>query len=83
MEPLVTLDSLLEELCAITALSDARALVRRAARVADVPVDRELRAQELLLVCAALAAEGGQVQQLAEAIAMNVARADVARVDAG
>lgn len=64
MEHLIRLDGLLEEFCAITALSDASALVRRAARVADVSVDRDL-----------------QVQQLAEAIAMSAARADVARVE--
>lgn len=76
MEHPITLDGLLQELCAITALSDARALVRRASRVAGVSAGCELRLPELLLVCEALSAEGGQVQTLAEAIAMRVAHED-------
>ena len=67
-------DELQHELNAVTSRSDARAMISRAARVAGVATDRPLEMRELLLVCEALAAEGGAIQQLAEAIAMRALR---------
>ncbi|MFN8639167.1 MAG: hypothetical protein U0360_06845 [Dehalococcoidia bacterium] len=54
----------------MTSPSDARALLNRAARLAGVPrtiAGSTLR--ELVLVCTALAAEGGSIEALAEEIA--------------
>lgn len=62
-------DDVLTALCRVTSASDARALVSRASRVAGVPHNRALATQELLLVCEALAAEGGMIQIVAEEIA--------------
>lgn len=67
-------DQLQQELNAVTSRSDARAMISRAARVAGVSTDRPLEVRELLLVCEALAAEGGAIQQLAETIAMRALR---------
>lgn len=48
---------------------EARAAVRRAARIVGVRPDQELDLGELVRICSALAAEGGSIQQLAEEIA--------------
>lgn len=65
----LTIEELTAEIRAVTSSSDARAVVNRASRVAGVPHNRALERQELLRVCAALAAEGGLIQEIAEAIA--------------
>ena len=67
-------DDLLQQLNAVTSRSDARAMISRAARVAGVTTSRPLEMRELLLVCEALAAEGGAIQQMAETIAMRALR---------
>ena len=68
-------NDLMQELNTVTSRSDARAMISRAARVAGVATDRPMEMRELLLVCEALAAEGGAIQQMAEAIAMRALRA--------
>ena len=65
----MTADDLRRELAAVTSLSDARAVVNRAARIVGVPLDRPLHTDELLHLCEAVAAEGGLVQEVAELIA--------------
>jgi hypothetical protein len=55
----LTADDLFAHLGSVTADSDAKALVRRAARIAGVPADRPLEIDELLRVCEPLASEGG------------------------
>ena len=67
----LTLDQLATEIGTVTSSSDARAVVNRASRIAAVPDNRQLETQELLRVCQALAAEGGMIQQVAEAIAIR------------
>jgi hypothetical protein len=69
MDRAITIDELTAEIRAVTSGSDARAVVNRASRVAGVPHNRALQRTELLRVCAALAAEGGLIQELAEGIA--------------
>lgn len=69
MERALTIDQLLTQVRGITSHSDARAVVNRATRVAGISHDDTLELNELLRVCAALAAEGGLIQQLAEDIA--------------
>lgn len=64
-----TIDDLTRDLGRLTSLADARAILNRAARVAGVPSDRALDTRQLVLVCSALAAEGGSIQALAEEIA--------------
>ena len=68
-------DDLEHTLHRVTSRSDARAMINRAARVAGVATDRPLAVGELLLVCEALAAEGGAIQELAETIAIRALRA--------
>ena len=58
----------------LTSRSDARAMISRAARIAGVPTGRPLQVRELLMVCEALAAEGGVIQQMAEAVATRALR---------
>lgn len=65
----MTVDDLACELAAVTSVSDARAVINRAARVAGIPSDRTLQVDELLRICEAVAAEGGLVQEIAELIA--------------
>jgi hypothetical protein len=65
----ITIEDLATELGAITSRSDARAILNRASRVAGVSSHRPLDLRELLMVCQALAAEGGLVHELAERIA--------------
>ncbi len=72
--PPMTTDDLLAELDGVTSRSDARAMISRAARVAGVPTGRPLEMRELLMVCEALAAEGGVIQQLAEGMATRALR---------
>ena len=67
----LTADDLLAHLGSVTTDSDAKALVRRAARIAGVPADRPLEIDELLRVCEALASEGGMIQEVAELIASS------------
>ncbi len=77
MSPARTIDDLTRELGRVTSRADARAVLNRAARVAGVAPDRALDLKELLLVCTALAAEGGPIQVVAEQIAtasLNVSR---------
>ncbi len=64
-----TIDDLTRELERLTSLADARALLNRASRLAGVATDRALDTRQLVLVCTALAAEGGSIQALAEEIA--------------
>ncbi len=64
-----TIDDLTRELGRVTSRADARALLNRAARVAGVAPDRALDLKQLLMVCTALAAEGGSIQAVAEQIA--------------
>ncbi|MFA7249913.1 MAG: hypothetical protein WC273_09825 [Dehalococcoidia bacterium] len=71
----LTTDDLLAELGGVASRSDARAMISRAARVAGVPTGRPLEMRELLMVCEALAAEGGAIQQTAEAVATRALRA--------
>ena len=71
---LFTTDDLLLELDGVTSRSDARAMISRAVRVAGVPAGQSLEMRELLMVCEALAAEGGAIQQLAESVAMRAIR---------
>ncbi len=65
----ITLDRLKIELSAVTSRSDARAIVNRASRIAGVPGNRPLDIDELMLVLAALSAEGGMIQTVAQSIA--------------
>ena len=65
---------LLRELNGVTSDADARAMVSRASRMVGAS-DGPLDLRELLLMCEALAAEGGPIQQLAEEIAMRAIRA--------
>lgn len=74
MEQSLTIDELAAELGLVTSGSDARAVLNRASRVAGVPRDRALQHEELLRVCAALAAEGGMIQEIAESIAARAVR---------
>lgn len=69
MQKSLTAEQLINEIGTVTSRSDARAVVNRAVRVANVPTNRPLQMQELLLVCEALAAEGGLVQEIAEVLA--------------
>ena len=66
----ISTTDLLRELNGVTSDADARAMVSRASRMAGAP-DGPLHLEELLLMCEALAAEGGPVQRLAEEIAMR------------
>lgn len=70
----LTTDDLLAELGGVTSRSDARAMISRAARVAGVPTGRPLEVRQLLMVCEALAAEGGAIQTLAESVATRALR---------
>ncbi|MCK9487348.1 MAG: hypothetical protein M0R73_11730 [Dehalococcoidia bacterium] len=70
----MTADELLRHVGAVTSASDARALLRRAARVAGVRRDRPMATRDLLLVLEALGAEGGSVQLLAEQLARQALR---------
>ena len=74
MEQAITIDELTAEVRAVTSASDARAIVNRASRIAGVAGNRPLALRELLLVCEALAAEGGLVQQVAELVAGRALR---------
>ena len=65
----ITLDQLTVKLSAVTSASDAQAIVNRASRIAGVPSSRPLDVDELTLVLSALSAEGGMIEQLAQAIA--------------
>ncbi|RLT28366.1 MAG: hypothetical protein DWI48_00970 [Chloroflexi bacterium] len=69
-----TIEELADHIKVVTSSSDARAVLNRASRVAGVPQDRTLELEELLRVCAALAAEGGMIQQIAESIASDAVR---------
>jgi hypothetical protein len=70
----ITTDDLMRELHRVTSTSDARAMISRASRVAGVAQGRPLETSDLLLVCEALAAEGGEIQQIAEAVATKALR---------
>ena len=70
----LTTEDLLREFGAVLSASDARALMRRAARVAGVRRGSRMATGELLLVLEAMGAEGGLVQQLAEHLAQEALR---------
>ena len=70
MEP-TTLADVQGALGAVASRGQARAAVRRAARIVGVRRDEPLEIRELVRICSALAAEGGSIEQLAEAIAMD------------
>jgi hypothetical protein len=70
----ISTNDLLHALFGVTSASDARALMSRATRVAGVPSNRPLETRELLMVCEALAAEGGVIQQIAEQMAVRALR---------
>ena len=75
MNKMLTIEELAAEIGVVTSGSDARAVLNRASRVAGgVPQNRELQQEELLRVCAALAAEGGMIQEIAESIAARAVR---------
>lgn len=59
---------------AVAGSGQARAAVRRAAKIVGVDADQPLERRELIRVCSALAAEGGTIQQLAEEIAGEALR---------
>jgi hypothetical protein len=65
----LTLDHLKAQLSTVISASDARALVNRLSRIAGVPDNRPLGADELTLVLSALSAEGGMIEQIAQTIA--------------
>ncbi len=69
-----TLDDLHHALGAATSRGDARAAVRRAARIVGVRTHDELDLHELVRLCSALSAEGGVIQQVAEEIASEALR---------
>lgn len=58
-------DEVLRALHAVTSDAHARAAVARALRVAGVRRGEQLDAEALLMLCTALAAEGGPVEQIA------------------
>lgn len=64
-----TMDDLARELARVTSGADAQALVNRAARLVGVAPERPLDLGEMLIVCHALAEEGGAIQAVAEQIA--------------
>ncbi len=66
-----TMDDLVRELGRVTSGADAQALVNRASRITGVAPDRPLDLGEMLVVCHALAQEGGAIQSLAEQIAAS------------
>lgn len=74
MAQVLTIDELAAHIGVVTSSSDARAVLNRASRVAGVPQNRALELEELLRVCAALPAEGGMIQQIAESIASDAFR---------
>jgi hypothetical protein len=59
---------------AITSDRQARAVIRRAAKIIGIKRDQPLGLHELIRLCSALAAEGGEIQQLAEEIAGEALR---------
>ncbi|MDA0351474.1 MAG: hypothetical protein O3A10_04580 [Chloroflexi bacterium] len=69
-----TLDDLQGALGAVTSAGNARAAVRRAARIVGVERDQPLDLRELVRLCSALSAEGGSIQLLAEEIAGDALR---------
>jgi len=74
MNEMLTIEELAAQIRGVTSGSDTRAVLNRASRVAGVPHDRALERDELLRVCAALAAEGGMIQEIAESIAARAVR---------
>ncbi len=62
-------DELLVRLSVFTGEGRARRMLRRAARLAGVLDITALSEDDLLRICAALSAEGGVVQQIAEEVA--------------
>ncbi len=67
----MTTDDLLREFAAILPAWEARALMRRAARLAGVRPGAALGTGELLMVLEAMGAEGGTVQRVAEHLAQE------------
>ncbi|MBM4416252.1 MAG: hypothetical protein FJ035_08470 [Chloroflexi bacterium] len=72
----ITIDEVAAAMRAVTSASDARAIVNRASRIAGVPSNHPLAVRKLLMVCEALTAEGGPVQQVAEVLAGHALRPD-------
>lgn len=74
MEITTTLADVQGALGEVATRGEAKAAVRRAARIVGVERDRPLELRELIRICSALAAEGGSIQQLAEEIAGDALR---------
>lgn len=66
-----TLEDLQRALSATTSHGNARAVVRRAARVVGLGSGERLDLHDLVRVCSALSAEGGAIQRVAEEIASD------------
>lgn len=60
---------LLDRLTPVTGPGAARRMLRQAAQIAGIPDEAIANDDDLLRVCAALSAEGGRVQQIAEEMA--------------
>jgi hypothetical protein len=71
-----TLDDLHRVLSTATSGGNARAAVRRAARIVDINANAELDLHDLVRVCSALSAEGGAIQRVAEEIASDALHDD-------
>jgi hypothetical protein len=69
-----TLDDLQGALGRVASDRQARAAIRRAARIVRLPAGSAIGLSELVRLCSALAAEGGAIQQLAEQIATDALR---------
>ena len=69
-----TLDDLHHALSAATSRGTARAAMRRAARIVGARSHGTLDVHELVRICAALSAEGGAIQRVAEEIASEALR---------
>ncbi|MDA0271566.1 MAG: hypothetical protein O2798_11220 [Chloroflexi bacterium] len=64
-----TTDEILHALHAVMPASRARSLLSRARRVAGLHRNDDLAVDEMLLLCSALAAEGGLIEQIASDLA--------------
>ncbi len=66
---LQSMDEIRHALHAVASDAQARTLIDRAMRVAGIRRAKHLAAEELLMLCAALAAEGGHIEQIAADLA--------------
>ena len=53
---------------------EAERLINQAARLLELPVGERMPREDLLLICEALAGQGGSVQRIAETIASETLR---------